>query len=187
MTPYQHPLGLLCGTRDHLYLSYGSDTGQCLATKSQGCQRGQVVDRADLAGRKPLQRQSGILGAHAAAVVGDLDETSPAIDQLNVNTGAASIEGIVNEFLQHRSGTLDHFPSGHQARGGWIKLLHTRSHGETSRCPTSVRVCCCRSWRSERACRGVIWQTSRPSSRCARTARACTSPGGREPFTAGRV
>src|SRR4051794_32362928 len=80
LTPHQYTLGLLCRTRDNFYLGYGSDTGQRLATKPQGCQRRQVVDRADLAGRKPLQRQRRILGGHAAAVIGDLDETSSAID-----------------------------------------------------------------------------------------------------------
>ena len=80
LTPHQHTLGLLCRTRDHLYLGYGSDTGQRLATKSQGRQRGEVVDRVDLTGRKPLQRQRGILRGHAAAVIDDLDEASPAID-----------------------------------------------------------------------------------------------------------
>jgi hypothetical protein len=93
------------------HLGYSSDAGQRLATKSQGRQRWQVVDRADLAGRKPLQRQSGILGMHATAVIRDLDETSPAIDQFNVNTRAPSIEGIVQEFLQYRSGALDDLPS----------------------------------------------------------------------------
>src|SRR5262245_21091918 len=124
MTPHQHTLGLLCGTRDNLYLGYGSDTGQRLATKPQGCQHGQVINRADLAGRKPLQRQRGILGGHAAAVIGDLDETSPAIDQFNVNTRAASIEGIVEEFLQYRSGAFDDFPSRNAARCGRIEPLN---------------------------------------------------------------
>src|SRR5215831_21255688 len=101
LTPYQHTLGLLGGTCDNLYLGYSSDAGQRLTTKSQGHQHGQIIDRADLAGRKSLQRQRGILGGHAAAVIRDLDEASPAIDQFNVNTRAASIEGIVEEFLQH--------------------------------------------------------------------------------------
>ena len=59
---------------------------------------------ADLAGRESLQRQSGLLGMHAAAVISHLDETSPAIDQFDVNTRAASIEGIVEEFLQTEVG-----------------------------------------------------------------------------------
>src|ERR687884_489740 len=80
LTPHQHTLGLIYGTRDNLYLGYGSDAGQRLATKPQGRQRWQVIDRADLAGRKPLQRQSGILGRHTATVIRDLDETSPTID-----------------------------------------------------------------------------------------------------------
>src|SRR6266851_7079547 len=124
MTPHQHTLRLLCGTRDNLYLGYGSDAGQRLATKPQGRQRWQVVDRADLAGRKSLQRQRSILGGHAAAVIRDLDEASPAIDQFNVNARAASIEGIVEEFLQHRSGALDDFSSRDAARRGRIESLN---------------------------------------------------------------
>src|SRR5262249_18503143 len=114
-------------------------------------------------------RQRGILGGHAAAVIGDLDETSPAIDQFNVNTRAASIEGIVEEFLQYRSGALDNFSSRDAARRGRIEPLNACHYAETSRFPTSVRACCCSSWSSERACKGVIWQIASPSSCCART------------------
>src|SRR4029434_5737662 len=79
MTPYHYTLGLICGTRDYLYLGYGSDTGQRLATKSQGRQCGQIIDRADLAGCNPLQRQSAILRGHPTPVTLDLRETSPGV------------------------------------------------------------------------------------------------------------
>src|SRR6266511_3872319 len=96
---YQHTLGLVGRARDHLDIRYGGDTGQCLTAKPQRRQRLQVVNVPDLTGREALQRQRGLLGMHAAAVIRHLDETPSPVDQLDVNTRTASIEGIVDEFL----------------------------------------------------------------------------------------
>src|SRR5712691_8446285 len=139
VTQHEHALVLFYRTCGHLYISYGGDTGQCLTTKPQGRQRVQVVDMADLAGREPLQRESSLLGIHAAAVIGHLHETPPAVDQFDVNTRTASIESIVDEFLDHRGGALDDFPSSNAAGRGRIKALNARRHAGTSPFPTSVR------------------------------------------------
>src|SRR5437868_5289051 len=97
VTAHQHTLRLVGRTRDDLYLGDRGDTGQCLTTKPQGRQYAEVVDVSYFAGCEPLQREDGLLGAHAAAVIGYLDETAPAVAQFNVNAYATGIEGIIDE------------------------------------------------------------------------------------------
>src|SRR5437773_1940002 len=73
---YQHTLGLVGRACDHLYIRYGGDTGQCLTAKPQRRQRLQVVNVPDLTGREALQRQRGLLGMHAAAVIWQISRSS---------------------------------------------------------------------------------------------------------------
>src|SRR5262245_57790382 len=141
---YQHTLKLVGRARDYLYISYGGDTGQCLTAKPQRRQRLQVVNVPELAGREALQRQRSLLGMHAAAVISHLDEPPSPIDQLDIDTRAASIEGIVDEFLDDRGGALDDFSSRNAAGRDRIELLNTPRHAGTSPFPSSVRACCCR-------------------------------------------
>src|SRR5262245_7443339 len=97
----------------------------------------------DFAGREALQREDGLLGAHTATVIGHLNELASAVGQVDVKACAASIEGIIDQFLHHRGGALDHFPSGNATGCSWIEPLNARRHAEASPLPTSVRACCC--------------------------------------------
>jgi hypothetical protein len=61
---------------------------------------------------------------HTAAVISHLDETPSPIDQLDIDTPAASIEGIVDKFFDDRGGALDDFPSRNAAGRGRIEQLN---------------------------------------------------------------
>ena len=53
----------------NVHSRYGTDTGQCFAAKTQGCDTEQVAGRVQLARRMALDADCGILARHSDAVV----------------------------------------------------------------------------------------------------------------------
>ena len=54
-----------------------------------------------------LERQPGVLGAHAAAVVGDGDPVAPAGADLDAHAPGAGVEGVLDQLLHHGGRPLD--------------------------------------------------------------------------------
>jgi hypothetical protein len=59
-----------------------------------------------------LEREEGILGGHAAAVVRDADQGATARGGLDRDQAAARVEGVIDQLLDHRGRPLDHLTGG---------------------------------------------------------------------------
>ena len=57
-----------------------------------------------------LKGKAGIGNRHSHAVVNDLNACLPGIDKKDIDPRGASINGVLNEFLDHRRWPLDHLP-----------------------------------------------------------------------------
>ncbi len=61
------------------------DRRQRLAAKTEGRDVIEIVGGGDLRGRVPLEGEQGIVGVHAAAVVGHPDQAAAAVDELDLD------------------------------------------------------------------------------------------------------
>src|SRR5581483_11225028 len=84
------------------------DRRQCFAAKAERADARQIVEETDLRRRMAFEREPCIIGLHAAAVVANLDELAPAALEENVDRVGAGIDGVLDQFLDDGSGTLDH-------------------------------------------------------------------------------
>ena len=91
--------------------AHRADRRQRLAPKTQGADVGQVVV-GQLGSDVALDRQRKLVRAHAVAVVGDRDQRSAAVRQRHVDTRRAGVDGVLDQFLDHRRRTFDHLAGG---------------------------------------------------------------------------
>ncbi len=89
-----------------------SDRRQRFATETQRGHRFQFVQVGDLAGGVPRNRQRQLLCGNAAAVVADADQAHTAFFQLDIDAAGAGIDRVLNQLLDHRCGSFDHFTGG---------------------------------------------------------------------------
>ncbi len=104
--------GLVAGTGLQSHLGDAADGGQHLAAEAQGVDAEDVLGRVQLAGGVAGEGQRQVVGVDATAVVDDLDEAAAALPDLHVDTCAAGIDGVLQEFLDDAGGPLDHLPGG---------------------------------------------------------------------------
>lgn len=71
----------------------------------------QIVLGGDLAGGVADKGHRDILGVDAAAVVGHLDALHPSPLDGYGHLGRAGVDGVFQQFLYHRGGTLHHLPA----------------------------------------------------------------------------
>ena len=99
---------------------------------------------------------------HAAAVVGDADPPPAAAIGEDVDAAGAGIDGVLDQFLDHARGTLDHLAGGDavddlfgelaDGHGTWLEMSNSRlgrhsrppgrqMHGQRpNRCPAGDEV-----------------------------------------------
>ena len=87
---------------------YGSDARQCLASKAHAPDLPQIFEAPDLAGGMATQREHQIVAMNAGAVVPHPNELRAAAFHLHLSPAPAGIDAVLEQFLQHRGGTLDH-------------------------------------------------------------------------------
>jgi hypothetical protein len=58
-----------------------------------------------------LEGKHSVVTNHATAVVGDLDDFFATGFDLDLDASGTSVEGVLEEFFDHRGGPLDNFPS----------------------------------------------------------------------------
>ncbi len=80
---------------------------QRLAAKSQRRDRQQIVRRAQLRRRVPLERQQRVVVIHAGAVVDHADQPLAARLRLDANRPCACVHRVLEQLLHHRRGPLD--------------------------------------------------------------------------------
>ena len=90
----------------------GGDRRERLATKTKGGDAPEILRAPDLAGGMALDRQPGILRAHAFAVVLDPNEPLAPHFHGNGEVSRAGIDRVFDEFLDHRGRALDDFARG---------------------------------------------------------------------------
>ena len=86
------------------------DAGEGLASKAQGCDPGQVGDAAELGGGVAHEGQGQILRLHAGPIVDDQDPFQARPFDLDCDPARASIDAVLNQLLDYRSGSLHHLP-----------------------------------------------------------------------------
>ncbi len=106
------PLQFVPGAGEDLQVGDGGDGGEGLPTEAQRADGLQVLQRADLAGGEPLQRQGEVGAGDTAAIVGDADEGEAAVADLHADGGGPGVQAVLDQFFDHRGGALDHLAGG---------------------------------------------------------------------------
>ena len=107
----------------------GGDARQGFSAETERADAVEVRRDADLAGGVAMHGESCILGRHALAVVLDTNQCPPALLDGHGDSACACIECILDEFLDNRSGPLDHLTGRDLVgeRGRQDLDLHVRS------------------------------------------------------------
>ena len=90
----------------------GSNGSQGFAAEATGINGGQIICGAELGGGVPQKCGAGILGFHAAAVIGDPQEGHAAVADLHRYFGGTGVYGIFQQFLDHGCGPFHHLTGG---------------------------------------------------------------------------
>ena len=107
------------------------DRGQRLAAEAEGRDRGQVAV-GNFRRRVPLDAQSEIRFVHAAPVVDDADQPSPAGLDRDLDRLRPGVERVLDQFLDRRRRPLDHLARGDAVDDKRIETAN-RHGGRTSR------------------------------------------------------
>ncbi len=91
---------------------HGRDARQRLAAEAHRADGLEVLGPRDLAGGMPLQREARVGGIHPLAVVLDADERLAAHLDRHADARRAGVDGVLDELLHDRRGTLDDFARG---------------------------------------------------------------------------
>ena len=96
----------------------GADAGEGFAAEAHRLDVEQVLVGADLAGRVLGDAQDQVGRVHAAAVVRDLDQPAPAVQNADVNSPGPGVERVLDQLLDHAGGPLDALAGGDAADEG---------------------------------------------------------------------
>src|SRR6185437_15008318 len=101
-----------CWMRDDAQARDRTDRRQGLAAKTKCGDGGEVIQRRDLARGVAADRDRELLGGNAATVVAHAHEAyAPALD-VHLDAVGAGVQAVFDQFLDHRSGALDHLTGG---------------------------------------------------------------------------
>ncbi len=98
-----------------------ADRRQRLAAETERLDVEQVVV-GELRGGVALDRQRKVVARHAGAVVGDADQAAAAAVGDDLDLGRAGVERVLDQFLDHARGPLDHLAGGDAVDGGFAEL-----------------------------------------------------------------
>ena len=87
---------------------HGGDARQRLATKAQRPHAIEVFGGRELARGVTLKGQIDLGGVNPAAVIGHADQAASAFDDLDAHIARPGIDCVLDQFLDHRSGSLYH-------------------------------------------------------------------------------
>ncbi len=109
-----------------------ADRGQRLAAEAEAHHPLQVFQLADLAGGVARQGQRQVVGGDAAAIVAHAQQLDAALLDLHVDAPGTGVQAVLQQFLGHRGGTLDHLAGGDLVRQPRTQQLDTAN--VTHRC-----------------------------------------------------
>jgi hypothetical protein len=121
---------------------HGGDRGQRFAAEAVRRDAEEIVLRAQLAGRVPLDARAGVRGAHPAAVVAHADEGAAAFGEVDLDPSRPGVEGVLAKLLHRRGGALDHLASRDLVRerlGQYDDGRHWRQEFRKGRSPVNRR------------------------------------------------
>ena len=105
-------MGLRSVVAGDRHAGYRRNGSQRLAAKAVAGYPFQVGQTAYLARGVARQRRRQIVGGDAAAVIDDANQAHTAFFQLHVDPGCGCVQAVFQQFLEHRSRTIDHLASG---------------------------------------------------------------------------
>jgi len=88
------------------------DRGERLATKAHRADVLEIVEACDLARRMAVERECEFVARDAAAVVGHPDAPHTPLFELYFDRAGAGIDGVLEQFLEHRGGPFDDLAGG---------------------------------------------------------------------------
>jgi len=104
------------------------DGGQRLAPESKRVDAVQVGVAGQLAGGVAFQSQQTVLAGHAVAVVGHPDQPTATVGDLKADVRSSGIQGVFDQFLDHRGRTFHHLTCGDLVGQALGKYLNARCH-----------------------------------------------------------
>ena len=106
----EHPAVALLGpgtVTAETQLTDGRDARECLAAKAHRRDGFQIVQAADLAGGVSRESERQLIPVDADSVVAHADAAHAALLEEQFDSPRARVEGVVEQFLDHRRGSLD--------------------------------------------------------------------------------
>ena len=91
---------------------YRGNGGERFAPEPERGDRFDVIHRVNLAGRVPFDGEQGVVAIHARSVIGHADQPAPPGHDLDGDLGGAGVDGILDQFLDHRGRAFHHFAGG---------------------------------------------------------------------------
>ena len=105
-------LGLVAAVAGQAQPRHRTDRRQRLAPETEGADRLQVFEAADLAGGVAGQGQRQVILVDAAAVVAHPDQLGAALLHVHGDLAGAGVERVFQQLLKHRGGALHHLAGG---------------------------------------------------------------------------
>ncbi len=99
------------------------NAGQCLAAKAHGIDTPDIFKALQFAGGKTLKGQTDTLSRNTKAIV-DNPQKAPTLIHFNLDKGRTGIEGVFNQFFNHRSRPLNHLTRSNLVGDLGIKQLN---------------------------------------------------------------
>jgi hypothetical protein len=90
----------------------GGDGGKRFAAEAEGSDSEEVVGGMNFGGGVTFEGEEGVVAGHAAAVVGNTDEAAAAGFDFDADAGGASVERILQQFLDDGGGAVDDLAGG---------------------------------------------------------------------------
>jgi hypothetical protein len=97
-------------------LAYRGDAGQGLSSKAKGGNTLQVLYISQFAGGMAGKGKDNLILRDSAAVVGNTDETTTSLANLDANICGSSVDAVLEQFLHHRCWSLDNLTGSNLAR-----------------------------------------------------------------------
>ena len=106
-----HPFGLFGVACFQHQPRNRSNRGQRLPAKSQGGYRKQIIGRAELRSRVPLEGQQRVIVVHSAAVVHHANQPFAARFRLDANRSRSGVNRVFEKLFYNRRGPFHNFAS----------------------------------------------------------------------------
>ena len=101
-----HTLDRIVRTRAQCEARDRCDGRKCLAAKAHRVQRGEIIDRANLARRMPRDGEQRVLCVHPVAIIGHDNAREACGFRLHLNACRACIDRILDELFDDARGPL---------------------------------------------------------------------------------